>query len=551
MEKILSFGYVFSTYYGICFFGFFIILTIFSFFKTKTPIKWFIIIPFLFFWLFSGFLRYHFPQLIFPVLREISILVLSYIWIRNFKVSSYFSKIFFVFFLIFIGFIFITKINGFSMIDNYPSMVSISLSIGILIQIFEVKRTTIKRILITMFALFLVSSYFVVGTVNVSYNQLDKKGEFLIKTKDGVSKEDLTNSMNLPSNLLIINSTSIDNIFIADILDYFNFSHEYIKYIFEKSPLIEKYELNQRLFQQTNCIELFNDSLRKNQWNLDSLHIENFYCELKNIFPYNYYQDKVKIGLIDVNINSNHEDFEENGFIGNRNIENQEEHGTCVLGIMNAESNNGKGVSSMKCADNKYYSVNILRIDNIKPSKIDLIDKIKEAAGMGCKVICVTAGCEELDENDVLSEEINNIISQNELIIVCAAGNFDTKAKYCFPANIQGVVVVTAIDENKDLPYWANSLENIKYGVCAPGVDIYTTGLNNTYKHVSGTSFATPHVVALLAVAKSILHNKSNNEIIDLIINSGSETQNTPQTGKLINPLNFLKNAKSNFYSIQ
>ena len=109
----------------------------------------------------------------------------------------------------------------------------------------------------------------------------------------------------------------------------------------------------------------------------------------------------------------------------------------------------------------------------------------------------------------------------------------DDAADYC-PANAAGVITVSAIDENNNKAEFSNYINNVAMGIAAPGVNIYSTTPNNSYQYMNGTSMATPYVAGLLGVMKSLNPNLTTSEAYNILKNSGIDTQNTTQTGKLI-----------------
>jgi len=83
------------------------------------------------------------------------------------------------------------------------------------------------------------------------------------------------------------------------------------------------------------------------------------------------------------------------------------------------------------------------------------------------------------------------------MVLIAAAGNWGPTAKPAFPAAYTQVVAVTAFNDRKLVYSHANNGSYIDFA--APGVQIWTA-VPGGGKFQSGTSFASPHVAALMAL---------------------------------------------------
>jgi len=79
-------------------------------------------------------------------------------------------------------------------------------------------------------------------------------------------------------------------------------------------------------------------------------------------------------------------------------------------------------------------------------------------------------------------------------------------------------------------------VQNVPFGIAAPGVNIYSTFPKNQYKTFNGTSMACPYVAGLVGLMKSINPEIKTKEVYEILDKTGRNTKNTNQTGKLIQP---------------
>lgn len=101
-------------------------------------------------------------------------------------------------------------------------------------------------------------------------------------------------------------------------------------------------------------------------------------------------------------------------------------------------------------------------------------------------------------KNDQLLAQIIKILAKKNILMVAAAGNGGKDALPVFPASYSAVVAVTAIDMSKQIYRYAQPGDYID--VAAPGVDIWVANKEQGGYFVSGTSFATPYVLSVLAI---------------------------------------------------
>ena len=99
-----------------------------------------------------------------------------------------------------------------------------------------------------------------------------------------------------------------------------------------------------------------------------------------------------------------------------------------------------------------------------------------------------------------LKKVVDQALAKN-IVIVASIGN-DFCSGYSYPACYDGVIAVTAVDQDNNIFYMAN--KNDRISVCAPGVDIPTADPDNKENFIkfTGTSAAAPFVTVLAGLLK-------------------------------------------------
>lgn len=84
--------------------------------------------------------------------------------------------------------------------------------------------------------------------------------------------------------------------------------------------------------------------------------------------------------------------------------------------------------------------------------------------------------------------------------LVGAVGNEGSDVQPGFPAQLDAVLAVTAVDASGRIYRWANRGAQVE--LAAPGVDLWVPQAGRKGRYVSGTSYAVPFATAALAVAR-------------------------------------------------
>ena len=100
--------------------------------------------------------------------------------------------------------------------------------------------------------------------------------------------------------------------------------------------------------------------------------------------------------------------------------------------------------------------------------------------------------------NNAVIEKAIAAVNDKGIAVVAAAGNWGRADKPAYPAAIEQVFAVTAIDSYDAIYEHANKGNYIDFA--APGVNLLTAAVGGGSRRQSGTSFAAPFLTAILAL---------------------------------------------------
>lgn len=266
----------------------------------------------------------------------------------------------------------------------------------------------------------------------------------------------------------------------------------------------------------------------------------------------------VIVGMIDNHLLVDHEDLAGKIYkVYDKNVRTSfalhSDHGTMVAGILAANTNNNKGISSIgfNC-----------RIAKTSINKNDLLLMAQE----GVKVINISQDWGPANEADSLL--ISELTDDYKVTVVAAAGNTNC-TRYTYPASYDNVLSVTSVGHEftcgttcngrqfnwKDChKKYLNIPENENYththndkvDICAPGYNILTTCNPSTYinglKEPSGqiysiedgTSFASPIIAGVCALMYSINPGLSPTEVKKILQTTAANIYAIPENAEYI-----------------
>jgi subtilisin family serine protease len=112
-------------------------------------------------------------------------------------------------------------------------------------------------------------------------------------------------------------------------------------------------------------------------------------------------------------------------------------------------------------------------------------------------------------------EELLEECHKNNIITVCATGNRADKP-VMYPANYPFSIGVTSYKKGRLISDFSPSGDNIDFAL--PGDKIITTGLNDTFSVVSGSSFAAPFMSGIIALLLSSYKKRNISYTPDTIL---------------------------------
>lgn len=210
--------------------------------------------------------------------------------------------------------------------------------------------------------------------------------------------------------------------------------------------------------------------------------------------------DAVKVGIIDTGIELSHPDLK-NNIKGGYNAINPSSsanddngHGTHVGGTVAAVDNTVGVIGVGPNID--LYAIKVL--DRRGSGFLsDIIEGLDWAILKGLHVVNMSLGT---SANIQSFHEAVKRVNDAGIVQVAAAGNNSGAVNY--PAAYPEVIAVSAIDSADKLASFSSRGPEVD--LAAPGVGIYSTYRGQTYRTLSGTSMAAPHVAGVAALVLSV-----------------------------------------------
>ena len=158
---------------------------------------------------------------------------------------------------------------------------------------------------------------------------------------------------------------------------------------------------------------------------------------------------------------------------------------------------------------------------------------IIDAARNDADVISMSLGGFSLAPPKVIKDAVEFAMDKGA-IVVAASGNSNQDAKNHMPSNVEGVISVSAIDQNGNKAKFSNTNTSLTRPIAAPGVDVVSLIPGDDYGPKSGTSMATPVVSGLLGIMRSLNPELSASQAYSILHDTGVTLSDTDKVGRMI-----------------
>ncbi|MFW6024726.1 MAG: S8 family serine peptidase [Candidatus Woesearchaeota archaeon] len=200
------------------------------------------------------------------------------------------------------------------------------------------------------------------------------------------------------------------------------------------------------------------------------------------------------------------------------------DHGTHVAGIISADSNKLKGIAPKT----HIISSQIVNGDVTSTSMVYKGMKycIENSEKYNVSVISISLGINDYfsstecsDQSSLGFTSLINEAHNKDILITASSGNDGSENGITFPACLDGILSVGAVDKSDSL--YQNTNRNELLDILSYGVNINSTLVGNSFGSKTGTSMSTPHVAAAISLYKDQLTNfnkdfTNSNFLLDL-----------------------------------
>ena len=297
--------------------------------------------------------------------------------------------------------------------------------------------------------------------------------------------------------------------------------------------------------------ELFSRTTDSTVQNITIINEVNSYKN--NLLANKNRKDEEPIDFRGVLVKDNYEDINDNIYGNNNLYSNAGNHGTHVSGIIGAVRNNNLGVDGI---------VNDVRIMFIRAvpggdeHDKDIALAIRYAVDNGAKIINMSFGKPVSPYKKMVDDAVKYAAAKGVLLVHGAgndAENIDEQPFYPNPVFLDGRKATNYLTVGASGDYSTSGLvaSFSNYGqmvdIFAPGMYINSTTFSNGYEPYDGTSMASPVAAGIAGLIKSYFPAITPEQMIGLLLQSGSEVKEEvtlPGSGNKVSMLKLCSSGK-------
>lgn len=273
---------------------------------------------------------------------------------------------------------------------------------------------------------------------------------------------------------------------------------------------------------------LENDPLAKDQWALDAINGHAVHRMVADMQPVR----KARVAILDTGVDAGHEDVN-SIFATSPATVDLHGHGSHCAGIAGAATNNGLGIASLNWEGRfidiaGYQALNEQGFGSIEMIAQAIVDATKDRVD----VISMSLGAKAETPN-VIKDAIG-FARRNGVIVVASAGNANEDAADHMPSNVEGVIVVSAVDSNLRKAKFSNTNTSLSRPIAAPGVDILSLKTGGGYVTMSGTSMSTPVVSGIIGMMRALNPDIDEETVWSILASTARTIPDSRRIGNLV-----------------
>ncbi|MFA1822289.1 S8 family serine peptidase [Virgibacillus oceani] len=231
-----------------------------------------------------------------------------------------------------------------------------------------------------------------------------------------------------------------------------------------------------------------------------------------------YDGEGITVAVLDSGIDEEHPDLngkvvEAQDFTADETTQDLHGHGTHVASTIAGSGEASDGAQKGVAPNASLINAKVLNQYGSGPTS-NLIEGMEWAADQGASIINMSIGSFPTDGTDIVSQAVNTITEENNVLFVIASGNFGPNSEtVTTPGTADSALTVGAVDNADELASFSSrgpriGDNGIKPEITAPGVsinaarsgEIEAEGGDEYYMEASGTSMAAPHVAGAAAL---------------------------------------------------